>query len=274
MRFSLKQSSIVVVAALMGVLAGLRLGAPIEGQVSEPRVARFVDGRPSLNGIWQATGAAHWDLEAHHAQSGPPQYGALFAAPAALGVVEGGDIPYQPWAARKRTENFAKRWTLDPEAKCYMPGVPRATYMPFPFQVVQSTNKIMMVYEYASSQRTIHMTNVKPSPVDTWMGHSIGQWDGDTLVVDVTSFNGDTWFDRAGNFHSDALHVVERYVPNGPNHIEYEVTIEDPKVFTRSWKMRMPLYRRQEKDAQILEFRCVPFAEELLYGDLRARPSK
>jgi hypothetical protein len=273
-RFPLKQSIIVVVAALAGVLAGMRLGAPIEGQVSEPRVARFVDGRPNLNGIWQATGAAHWDLEAHHAQPGPPQYGALFAVPAALGVVEGGDIPYQPWAAKKRAENFAKRWTLDPEAKCYMPGVPRATYMPYPFQIIQSTNKIMMVYEFASSQRTIHMTKVKPSPVDTWMGHSIGQWDGDALVVDVTAFNSDTWFDRAGNFHSDALHVVERFVPNGPNHIEYEATIEDPKVFTRSWKMRMPLYRRQDKDAQILEFRCVPFAEELLYGDLRARPSK
>jgi hypothetical protein len=223
-----------------------------------------------VNGFWQAVGAAHWDIEAHHAQAGPPQFGALFSAPAGLGVVEGGDIPYQPWAVKKRQENFERRWTLDPELKCYMPGVPRATYMPFPFQIVQSTNRIVMVYEYASSQRTILMDNAKASPVDTWMGHSVGRWEGDALVVDVTSFNDQTWFDRAGNFHSDALHVVERYTPSTPYHLEYEVTIEDPKVFTRPWTMRMPLYRRQEKDMQLLEFKCVPFAEEVLYGDLRA----
>jgi len=273
-RYSLKQSAVVIGAAVAGVLAGLMLGLPLKGQTSGFRAARFVDGKPNLNGIWQATGAAHWDLEAHHAQAGPPQYGALFSAPAALGVVEGGDIPYQPWAAKQRAENFAKRWTLDPEAKCYMPGVPRATYMPFPFQIVQSTSKIMMIYEFATAQRTIHMNQVKESPVDTWMGHSMGRWEGDTLVVDVKSFNSETWFDRAGNFHSDELHVVERYTPSSNDHLEYEVTIEDPKVFARPWKMRMPLYRRQERDVQLLEFRCVPFSEELLYGDLRAQPLK
>ena len=272
MRFPLKQSIIVVAAALAGVLAGLRLSAPIEGQVSEPRVARFADGKPNLNGIWQATGAAHWDLEAHHAQPGPPQYGALFAVPAALSVVEGGDIPYQPWAAKKRAENFAKRWTLDPEAKCYMPGVPRATYMPFPFQIIQSTSKIMMVYEYASTQRTIHMNQVKASPVDTWMGHSIGRWDGDTLVVDVTSFNDKTWFDRAGNFHSGALHLVERFTPITPDVIRYEVTIEDPNVFTRPWRIEMPLYRRMEPNMQLLEYRCTEFVEEFMFGHVRKAP--
>jgi hypothetical protein len=114
------------------------------------------------------------------------------------------------------------------------------------------------------------MDTTKTSPVDTWMGHSVGRWDGDTLVVDVTSFNDQTWFDRAGNFHSEALHVVERYTPSSPYHLEYEATIEDPKVFTRPWTMRMPLYRRQDPAMQLLEFRCVPFTEELLYGDLRA----
>ena len=275
MRYSFKQWSIVVGTAVAAAIGSAMLVvAPTEGQVPGFRAPRFVDGKPNLNGIWQAVGAAYWDIEAHHAQPGPSQYGALFAAPAGLGIVEGGEIPYQPWAAKKRMQNFDKRWTLDPEVKCYMPGVPRATYMPFPFQIIQSnTNRILMVYQYASTQRTILMDKVKPSPVDTWMGHSVGRWEGDTLVVDVTSFNADTWFDRAGNFHSDELHVVERYTPSSPDHLEYEATIEDPKVFTRPWKMKLPLYRRREKDAQLLEFKCVPFTEELLYGDLRA-PSK
>jgi hypothetical protein len=270
MSHSFKRSALGIAAAVAAVGAASMFVAPSSSQTPGFRASRFVDGNPDLSGFWQAVGAAHWDIEAHHAQPGPSQFGALFSVPAGLGVVEGGDIPYQPWAAQKRQQNFEKRWSLDPEAKCYMPGVPRATYMPFPFQIIQSTSKIMMVYEYATTQRTIHMNQVKASPVDTWMGHSIGRWDGDTLVVDVTSFNDATWFDRAGNFHSDALHVVERYTPKTPHHLEYEVTIEDPKVFTRQWKMRMPLYRRQEADVQLLEFRCVPFADELLYGDLRA----
>jgi hypothetical protein len=258
-----------IVVGSVWVLAGQRGG----GQTPAYRAPRFVDGKPNLNGIWQALGNAHWDLETHLAQAGPPQFGALFATPAGVGVVEGGQIPYQPWALAKKGENFEKRWTIDPEAKCYMPGVPRATYMPFPFQIVQSANAIMMVYEYANSQRTIHMDKVPPSPVDTWMGQSTGRWDGDTLVVDVTSQNGNNWFDRAGNFASDTLHVVERYTPAGPDRLDYEAAIEDSKVFTRPWKISLSIYRLQNKDAQLLEFRCIPFAEELLYGHLRARPS-
>lgn len=272
MSSSLKWLLLVGAAVAAGVGAS-RLVVPDRNRGAETRAERFVDGRPNLNGIWQAIGAAHWDIEAHHAQPGPSQFGALFSVPAGLGIVEGGEIPYQSWALKKRQENYEQRWALDPEAKCYMPGVPRATYMPFPFQIVQSTNRIIMVYEYASTQRTILMGKVKAGPVDTWMGHSVGQWDGDTLVVDVTSFNDQTWFDRAGNFHSEALHVVERFTPASPSHLDYEATIEDPKVFTRPWKVNVPLYRRQEKDVQLLEFKCMPFSEELLYGDLRARKS-
>ncbi len=262
----------LIAVATVGVVAAFTTRTAAQGPVY--KAPRFVDGRPNLNGIWQALGNAHWDLEAHHAQPGPPQFGALFAAPAGLAVVEGGAIPYQPWATAKKKENYEKRWTLDPEAKCYMPGVPRATYMPFPFQIIQSTNKILMVYEFANSQRTIHMDQVKPSPVDTWMGHSIGRWEADTLVVDVTSFNDQTWFDRAGNFHSDALHVVERYTPRGPDTLQYEATIEDPQVFTRPWKIDLTLHRHTAKNAELLEFKCVEFSEELLYGHLRAKPSR
>ena len=149
-----------------------------------------------------------------------------------------------------------------------MPGVPRATYMPYPFQILQGTSKILIAYEFAGATRTIHMDEVADSPSPSWMGWSRGRWEGDTLVVDVTDFNEETWFDRAGNFHSDALHVVERYTPVGPHHLMYEATIEDPKVFTRPWKMRMPLYRRFEPDTQVLEYKCVEFVEQLMYGEL------
>jgi hypothetical protein len=231
------------------------------------------DGRPDLSGIWQAVNTANWDLQAHAARPGPAQLGALLAAPAGLGVVEGNEIPYQPWAADKKKQNFESRWTTDPEAKCYLPGVPRATYMPFPFQIVQGGNKILITYEYAAAARVIHMDKVPESPVDTWMGHSLGRWDGNTLVVDVNAFNGQAWLDRAGNFHSDALRVEERYTPRSADVLLYEATLNDPKVFTRPWKISMPLYRRLDKNVQILEFKCVEFSEELLYGHLRKKPA-
>jgi hypothetical protein len=231
-------------------------------------------GRPNLNGIWQALNSANWDIEAHEARPGPPQLGALLAAPAGLGVVADGPIPYQPAAAAKKKELFAKRWTEDPEAKCYLPGVPRATYMPFPFQIVQGTDKIQMIYEFAAAARTIHLDKVPDAPIESWMGHSRGRWEGQTLVVDVTALNGSAWFDRAGNFQSEKLHVVERYTPMGADALSYEVTIDDPTLYTRSWKMQMPLYRRLEKGMQVLEFKCVPFSEELLYGDLRKKPTR
>jgi hypothetical protein len=263
----------VVPVALLGVL-WLAAGRPVSGQSAAGRAAKTADGHPNFNGIWQALNSANWDIEAHEARPGPPQFGALFASPAGLGVVVDGPIPYQPSAAAKKKENFAKRWTEDPEAKCYLPGIPRATYMPFPFQIVQSTDRIMMVYEFAAGARSIYMGQAPPAPIETWMGYSVGRWEGQTLVVDVTKFTGQAWFDRAGNFQSESLHVVERFTPISADAIDYEATIEDPKLYTRPWKMRMPLYRRLEKDVQLLEFKCVPFSEELLYGDLRKKPSR
>ncbi|HEV2200174.1 MAG TPA: hypothetical protein VGR73_10150 [Bryobacteraceae bacterium] len=236
--------------------------------------------RPDLNGLWQAITEANWDIQAHAAEPGPPQYGALYAEPAGPGIVEGNQVPYQPWAAAKKKENLEKRMVrattdgvrfepLDPEAKCYLPGVPRATYMPFPFQIVQGADSILIAYEFASASRFIPLKKVGPAPTESYMGWSEGRWEGDTLVVDVTGFNDKTWFDRAGNFHSEDLHVVERYTPASREVLNYEATIEDAKVFTRPWKMSFPLYRRMEKNAQFLEFKCVPFSEELVYGPLR-----
>jgi hypothetical protein len=264
-------------ASAATVLAmALQLGAiPAARGAEAYKAPRTADGKANLNGIWQALNTANWDIQEHAARSGPVvALGAAGAVPGGLGVVEGNEIPYLPAAAAKKKENFESRLTADPEVKCYLPGVPRATYMPFPFQIVQTPKYILMAYEYAGAARTIYMDQVPPNPVDSWMGHSVGHWEGDTLVVDVTRLNDETWFDRAGNFHSDALHVVERYTPLSADALTYEVTIEDPKVFSRPWKMSMPLYRRLEKNAQLMEFKCVEFVEELMYGHLRKQPSK
>ena len=270
-RFSVALALTVVV-----ILSSSAIPLKLEGQGGAPaRPARTPDGRPNLNGIWQAMSTAHWDLEDHSPAAGPLyQMGAVGATPGGQGVVEGGAIPYKPEALAKKKINFASRLSLDPEVKCYMPGIPRATYMPFPFQIVQSPNMILMAYEFASSDRVINMGKRVEAAVDTWMGTANGKWEGDTLVVDNTGFNDQTWFDRAGNFHSDQLRVVERFTLMGPDHIQYEATIEDPQTFTRPWKISMPLYRRVEKNVQLTDFKCVEFAEELLYGHLRKDPSK
>jgi hypothetical protein len=247
----------------------------VAAQTPAYRARRTADGRPDLNGVWQALNAANWDIEGHPAGPAPlDALGAIGAVPPGLGVVEGDEIPYQPWARTKREENFKARLTADPEIKCYLPGVPRANYMPYPFQIIQSQEHIMMLYEYHGAVRTIYMRDHQQGPADSWMGWSNGRWEGETLVVETTDFNNKTWFDRAGNFHSDALRVIERYTASSPYHLDYHVTITDPKVFTRSWTMSMPLYRRMEKHAEILEFRCVEFVEELMYGHLRKRPGK
>ena len=201
-------------------------------------------------------------------------FGAAGAIPAGLGVVEGNQIPYRPEALAKKKANAENWLSSDPEIKCFMPGVPRATYMPFPFQIVQTPTAVLLAYEFASATRVVSMTGPVDAPVDSWMGYSAGRWEGDTLVVDVKGFNDQTWFDRAGNYHSDALHVVERYTPISPDALLYEATIEDPKIFTRPWKISVPLYRRLEKNAQLLEFKCVEFVEELMYGHLRKQPRK
>jgi hypothetical protein len=271
MQNRLRGPMVAAVAAVGFLLAGI----PVAAQAQGYKAPRGPDGKPNLNGIWQTLNTANWDIQGHAASAGQVvALGAAGAVPGGLGVVEGGEIPYLPAAAAKKKENFEHRLTADPEIKCFLPGVPRATYQPFPFQIVQTPKYIMMAYEFAGGNRTIYMEKAPPSPVDTWMGHSVGHWEGDTLVVDVTSFNDQTWFDRAGDFHSDALHVVERYTPLSPNALTYEATIEDPKVFSRPWKMSMPLYRHLEKNAQLLEFKCVEFVEELMYGPFRKQVSK
>lgn len=274
---SLNRRCRLAFAALAVVVgAGCEDGAPASAAGSEGAapstwaVPRTPDGNPDLNGIWQALGTVHWDLEAHAARPGPfPLFGALGAIPAGLSVVEGGTIPYQDWALNQRDENRADWLARDPAVKCYMPGIPRAVYMPFPFQFVQTPAAILVAYEFASTSRVIHLDRPgAEAPLPSWMGHSLGHWDGDSLVVEVTDQVPDTWLDAAGNFHGEALKVTERYTRTGPNEMRYEATLEDPQVFSRPWKLSMPLYRRLEANAQILEFKCVEFAEEATYGHL------
>ena len=210
---------------------------------------------PDLSGIWQVMNTAAWDIQDHQARQG---------VPAGIGVVDDGNIPYQPWAMAKKRENFEKRDALDPETKCYLPGVPRLMYMPYPFQIFQHADQITMLFEYVHATRFIY-TNGTTHPdghIDWWLGDSRGRWQGNTLVVDVVDFNDETWFDRAGNFHSDELHLVERFTLIDPDHMSYDVTVEDPKVFTRPWRMTMILYRHKEKNAQLLEYECYGFDDE------------
>jgi len=255
-------------AIATGVLVAAQQAAPY-------RAPRGPDGKANLNGIWQALNEADWDIEGHSAAPGRvTALGAEDAVVPGLGIVEGGPLPYLPAAAAKKKTNYEKRLTLDPVIKCYLPGVPRAMYLPQPFQILQSQKHIMMAFQYAGAIRTIYMDAQTPAPADSWMGWSNGHWEGDTLVVDTTGFNDMSWFDRAGNFHSDELHVVERITPTSPDHLNYEATIDDKKVFSRPWKMSMTLYRRKEKGARLLEFRCVEFVEDLIYGALRKPGTK
>jgi hypothetical protein len=264
------KSAMTVGLALVAVTTG---ALPASAQTNTYKAPRTADGKPDLNGIWQTLNTADWDLQAHAAAAGPvPSLAADFAIPPGPGVVDGNEIPYLPAMLDKKKQNLANRFSADPEVKCYLPGVPRATYMPYPFQIVQGQKNILISYEYAGAVRTIDMGKPGAAPIDSWMGWSVGHWEGDTLVVDVTGLNDKTWLDRAGNFHSDAVHVVERYTPRSPDILMYEATIEDPKVFSKAWKISMPLYRHVEKNAQLLEFKCVEYAEELLYGPLRKQP--
>ena len=221
-------------------------------------VRRTADGKPDLSGLWQTQGSAYWNIQDHSAEKG---------IPAGQGIVEGNEIPYTAAGLAKKQANFANRATLDPENKCYLAGVPRSMYMQYPFQIFQTPEMVTMLFEYVHTVRYIYTNNSKhpDGHIDWWMGDSRARWEGDTLVVDVTHFNDLTWLDRAGNHHSDALHVVERYTPAGPDHINYEATIEDPKTFTRPWKINTVFYRRKEPNARLLEYECYGFDIEKYY---------
>jgi hypothetical protein len=256
---------------------------------AQTTVRRLANGKPDFNGVWQAASSAHYDIERHMARhslmlrDGPHgplpsvqtlALGAVGAVPGGMGIVEGGKIPYKPEALKMRDENRRLWIERDPEVKCYLPGIPRANYMPFPFQIVQNAKQFFFAYEYAGAHRDVLFQDPGPAETDSWMGQAVGRWEGDTLVIENSGFNDQTWFDRAGNYHSNQLRVVERFKLLTPYHIQYDAVITDPEVFTGPWKIALPLYRRMEKDARLMDFRCVEFVEELIYGEHRRNPLK
>jgi hypothetical protein len=241
---------------------------------SSPSVPRLANGKPNLSGVWQAFTTANWNLLTHGASAGPPQFGALLATPPGYGIVDGDEIPYLPAAALQQQRNYENRFKDDPEVKCFMPGVPRANYMPYPLQIFHSDAHLLMAYQFAGAARIVNLGAPQPSAIDSWMGISNARWEGDTLVVEVTGFNGFAWLDRAGNHASSALKVVERYTLLGPDAIDYSATLEDPQTFSRPWTMRFRLLRNPDRQEHLMEFKCVPFTEELLYGDLYKQPSE
>jgi hypothetical protein len=270
----------VLLVAPSGVLAKEAVkhaGKPAAGAATA-QSARL-GGKPNLNGIWQVMNTANWNLEPHDASQAPvapEKLGAIGAIPAGLGVIAEGKIPYLPAALEQRETNRKSAPLTDPEAACYLPGIPRATYMDHPFQIVQAQDgDILMSYEYDAARRVVRMQKVEVPPIDTWMGTSYGAWEGDTLKVVTLSQNGSTWLDRAGNYLSPTATVTERFTMKDHDHITYTVKIEDPSVYSKPWNMSMTLYRNVEPKAQLLDFRCVPFADLLLYGDLLTnKPAK
>ena len=282
------KGSLILAVGIVAVIVTLWSGTrSLVAQSSIPyKAPRAADGRPDLNGFWQALNSANWDIEAHGAEAPPEPFaelvGAYLAQAPGLGVVEGGTIPYKPEALAKRQLNFETRLTVDvlnqndtgdPEAKCFLAAPPRATYTPMPFQIVQSRDKIFMGYQFNLTPRLIHLNpdlideNVLYG-VDTWMGQSRGRWEGETLVAEVTNFSGNPWLDRAGNYFSSAATVTERWTAISPYHLWYEATIDDPDVFTRPWKLSMPLYRRIDENMELLEFSCITFVESFMYGSI------
>ena len=277
-----------VVAAVAAATFALVSFPAVTGQSRTPVVPRL-NGKPDLNGLWQAVNTANWDIQAHSAKAalamrpGPVvpvpakevlALGAVGSVPSGLGVVDGDELPYTPDALKQKQENQENWLTRDPEVKCYLPGVPRATYMPFPFQIIQGDKTFFITYEYAGAVRNVFLKDPGAPQVDSWMGQSVGRWDGDTFVVDVNGFNDRSWFDRAGDHHTEQMKVTERYTMTDADHIAYSATITDPGTFTRPWTMSMPLYRRVEKGARLGQFKCVEFVTELMYGHLRKEPLK
>ena len=273
----------------MTIIAAAAISLGVAQSYAAPAGAERIGGHPNFSGVWSVMNTANWNIEPHLAsaalelRAGPVvpvpakaivALGAVGSVPAGMGVVAGGKIPYTTDALAKKLDNQKHYLERDPEVKCDLPGVPRANYMPLPFQIVQSGKTFLISYEYAGAVRDVLFDDPGAAPIDSWMGQSVGKWEGDTLVVTVTGQNDSTWFDRAGNFHSADMKVVERWTKTSENTIRYEAQITDPATFTKPWAMSMILYRRLGEDARLQQFKCVEFVEELMYGDLRKEPLK
>ena len=217
-------------------------------------IPRTADGKPNLQGIWQVRNRAAYGLEYHNSSFG--------ILPGKSVLVDATTIPYTPAALKTRNQNFEKRAELDPFNKCYMPGVPRIMYLEHPFQIFQTGTHVAMTFEWSQVFRLIYTDGSKHTDgIEFWMGDSRGRWDGDTLVIEVINHNDQTWLDASGNFHSEQLKLTERYSMVDADTIQYEATFEDPKVYTRPWKVSMPFFRHKDMD-RLLEYQCQAEKEE------------
>jgi hypothetical protein len=253
---------------MIGLILTTALGLPLGAQTAARPAT--IGGHPNLNGVWQVLNTANWNLEAHSAEAIDNFWGmgAIAAIPAGKSVVREGTIPYVPAAATKRDQNRGAWPAEDPEARCYMLGVPRVTYHSMPFQIFQGgAGDMLMVYPFAATNRIINFADTSEPPLDSWMGKSVGKWDGKTLVVTTTNQYAN-WLDRAGNHRSDKAKITERFTSIDASHINYMATVEDPETYSKPWTIEMPLYRLIEDHAQIMEHKCVPFADKLFYSDL------
>jgi hypothetical protein len=256
----------LLVAAGIGAAALWFAPMPVVGQApggkgaakrSNYRAPRAGDGKADIQGIWQAWNTASFNLEAHNGATGI-RAGKSFVIDPADGM-----IPYLPAARQKQQENFEKREKLDSMNHCYMTGVPRFTYIPYPFQIFQTAKYIQFISEYVHMVRTIYMQKQEHYPdLEFWNGDSRGHWEGDTLVVDVADFNDQTWFDASGNHHSNALKVIERYTRTGPDVMQYQATMTDPQTFSRPWTIRMDLHRDTDRYPTLLEYECHSYLED------------
>ena len=260
-----------ILAACLGLAMAAVIPLDVAAQQRAPRAqakqakagpfTRLPDGKPDMQGYWQTNNFfTAFDLETHER--------AEFGVPAGKGVIvdpADGKIPYQPWAAQKKKDLAEHHMFEDPQAHCYLSGVPRQMYTPFGFQILQPPGSVVLLYEAFHSYRIIPLEARPhiPDAIRLFEGDSRGHWEGDTLVVDVTNQNDATWFDMAGNFHSDALHVVERYTPVDAKTINYEATLDDSKVFTRPFKIAFSLGRNAEADYQQMEYACVEGEKDL-----------
>lgn len=239
---------------LFFVSSSIALALPFSHSAQAQDIPRTSAGLPNLQGIWQTHNRASYDLQTHLARQDMP---------AGLGVVVDNEIPYQEWALEQKQTNFINREMADPLSRCFFPGVPRIMTMDFPFHIFQAEEHVAITFEWTQVFRLIYTNNQQTlyPGIESWMGNSRGRWENDVLIVEVTDHNDKTWFDAAGNFHSAALHLTERYRMLDENTIDYEVTIEDPEVFTRPWTIRLSLHRQTDMD-RILEYQCQAEVEE------------
>lgn len=247
---------------MKAVLAAMVMGGALISALASaatPKIPRLPSGKPDFSGIWETTSSAEYDLEPHSGRAD---------APPSAGVVDGKSIPYLSSALERKKKNFAARDTADPRLKCWTLGTPRGIYYREPFQIFQRDRDLTLVFQFGHSVRTIHTNGtLHPEITDNefYLGDSRGHWEGDTLVVDVTDFNDETWLDRAGNFHSPKLHVVERWTYLDGYTIEYQATLDDPAVFSRPWTLSVQLHRHREKDFQLIENYCFTLGYDKYY---------